>query len=299
MAYDPIPLIDVVVEKVPPGNSILILPETSDLSNKTRVEVESIMGVKLGEESFTTSAKRKQRFLQGMDKSPKFSPEEFDSNLNNITGVVNINAIALADLMKKRTVLRENFISGKSTTVSNKNEDSVLHKIIVPSESVVSGGEVGLECFLSSSSSQSNKTIKVKMNGTVLYDSSLSIPTITNPIDSTIIIDFVVIRDGDTSGFLMGKTQIIGSSSVTTPLVGRISGLNWDVDQSIEIVARTPKSNEITLLGGRVNIPLPVNEYVKWEYVNEGGDQVRRKVGYGNKFGDSPLILSNFEKIKS
>ena len=79
MAYDPIPGVDVVVEKVPPGNGRLLGSE------ETKEQLEERTGVIFSKEEFTTSSKKRERFQQGLEPSTKFSINEFDSNFENLS----------------------------------------------------------------------------------------------------------------------------------------------------------------------------------------------------------------------
>ena len=287
---DPIPGVDVVVEKVPPGGGRLLGSE------ETKDQLEERLGIRFSKEEFTTSSKKRERFQQGLEVSTKFSINEFDSNFENLAKVINVNAEALADLLKKKTILKENFVSG-ITTDSNTIE-KVLKEIVIPAGSVLENGEINIEAFLSTASDSNNKTIKIKLDNQIIYDSSQALPLKLNPNTGRIIIDFSLTRTGETTGFVMGKSIIIDSSGeVTQPGFGNISDINWEEDQIIEITGQNSvsSSGQITLQGGRFNIPSPVTEYVRWQYATQNGNCVRRKLAYGSEVGGGPIIISEFE----
>lgn len=289
MSYDPIPLIDVVVEKVPPGNGRLLGSE------ETKEQLEERTGVKFSKEEFATSSKKRERFQQGLETSTKFSINEFDSNFENLAKVINVNAEALADLIKKKTILRENFVSNESTG-ANTNEE-ILKEILIPGDSVINNGEISFSFFLTTNSDSNNKTIRIKIGDQVLYDSSIASPSVLNPNNGRIMIEFSLIKTGSDSGFLMGKSVIIDSSGdVTQPGFGAINNLNWSDDQVLMITGQNSVStSQITLQVGKFNIPSPVTEYVSWQYATQGGNCVRRKIAYGSEVGGGPIILTNFE----
>ena len=290
MAYDPIPGVDVVVEKVPPGNGRLLGSE------ETKEQLEERTGVIFSKEEFTTSSKKRERFQQGLEPSTKFSINEFDSNFENLSKVVNVNAESLADLLKKKTILRENFVSNEST-IANTNEET-LKEILIPADSVSDNGEVNLNVFITTSADSNNKTIRIKIGDQVLYDSSLALPSVLNPNNGKIMIELTLLKTSSNSGFLMGKSVIVDTSGdVTQPGIGTITNLDWSVDQVLIITGQNSVSSagQITLKGGKFNLPSPVTEYVKWQYATQNGNCVRRKIAYGSEVGGGPIIISNFE----
>jgi hypothetical protein len=299
---DPIPGVDVVVEKVPPGSAFLVG------YNQTKEEIQEEIGVVISKEDFLSSSKKQQRFSGGLESSPKFTRESFDDNLENIAKVINTNAIALADLQKKRTILKENFIPNQST--SETTDEEILHQIVVPAESVSDNGEINLNYFLTTADNAENKTIRIKINNEIIYDSSLAQPRILNPRKAKIMIDFSIVKTSDNSGFLMGKSHIISDISlegrnenlsrnleITQPGFGTIENLNWNEDQFIVVTGQnsTSESDQITLVAGKFNIPSPVTEYVRWQYATQNGECVRRKVAYGSEVGGGPIFLTVFE----
>ena len=290
MAYDPIPGVDVVVEKVPPGNGRLLGSE------ETKEQLEERTGVIFSKEEFTTSSKKRERFQQGLEPSTKFSINEFDSNFENLAKVVNVNAEALADLLKKKTILRENFVSNEST-IANTNEKT-LKEILIPADSVSDNGEVNLNVFITTSADSNNKTIRIKIGNQVLYDSSLALPSVLNPNNGKIMIELTLLKTSSNSGFLMGKSVIVDTSGdVTQPGIGTITNLDWSVDQVLIITGQNSVSSagQITLQGGKFNLPSPVTEYVKWQYATQNGNCVRRKIAFGSEVGGGSIIISNFE----
>lgn len=290
MAYDPIPGVDVVVEKVPPGNGRLLGSE------ETKEQLEERTGVIFSKEEFTTSSKKRERFQQGLEPSTKFSINEFDSNFENLSKVVNVNAEALADLLKKKTILRENFVSNEST-IANTNEKT-LKEILIPADSVSDNGEVNLNVFITTSADSNNKTIRIKIGNQVLYDSSLALPSVLNPNNGKIMIELTLLKTSSNSGFLMGKSVIVDTSGdVTQPGIGTITNLDWSVDQVLIITGQNSVSSagQITLKGGKFNLPSPVTEYVSWQYATQNGNCVRRKIAYGSEVGGGPIVLTAFE----
>ena len=289
MAYDPIPGVDVVVEKVPPGNGRLLGSE------ETKEQLEERTGVIFSKEEFTTSSKKRERFQQGLEPSTKFSINEFDSNFENLAKVVNVNAEALADLLKKKTILRENFVSNEST-IANTNEKT-LKEILIPADSVSDNGEVNLNVFITTSADSNNKTIRIKIGNQVLYDSSLALPSVLNPNNGKIMIELTLLKTSSNSGFLMGKSVIVDTSGdVTQPGIGTITNLDWSVDQALIITGQNSVSSagQITLKGGKFNLPSPVTEYVRWQYATQNGNCVRRKIAYGSEVGGGPIVLTEF-----
>jgi len=301
-ANDTIPGVDVVVERVPPGNANLVG------YNQTKEEIQEEIGVVISKEDFTSSAKKQQRFSLGLENSTKFTRQSFDENLENLAKVINTNAIALADLQKKRNILRENFIPNQST--SETTDEEILHQIVVPAESVSDNGEIMLNYFLTTADNSENKTIRIKINNVVIYDSSLAQPQILNPRNSKIMIDFSIVKTSDNTGFLMGKSYIIQTITLdlrdkvsnrylesTQPGFGVIENLNWNEDQFIVVTGQnsTSESDQITLVAGKFNIPSPVTEYVRWQYATQNGECVRRKIGYGSEVGGGPIALTIFE----
>jgi hypothetical protein len=92
MAEDPIPGVDVVVEKSPPGIGFLIGSSDSD---KTADDLAESFGLEVKGNPFTTSSKKRDRFREGIDQSSKFSSTEFDDQFISLSETINNNAKAL------------------------------------------------------------------------------------------------------------------------------------------------------------------------------------------------------------
>ena len=98
-AEDPIPGVDVVVEKCPPGipNGLVGINGGTTLKE----DIEEAYGVTINGNSLTTSKKKKERFDLKIDPSSKFSKDEFDLQLENLAKTINQNAIALSYVINK------------------------------------------------------------------------------------------------------------------------------------------------------------------------------------------------------
>jgi hypothetical protein len=92
---DPIPGVDVIVEKVPPGSAFLVG------YNVVKESIEETYGVTVRSNDLTTSQKKLQRFNIRLEDSTKFSKDEFDLNLTNLAKTINQNAIALSYVMNE------------------------------------------------------------------------------------------------------------------------------------------------------------------------------------------------------
>ena len=95
-AEDPIPGVDVIVEKIPPGNSAMV-----GINDTLPEDIEEAYGVNVNGNELTTSQKKKERFNLKIDPSSKFSATEFDLQLENLAKTINQNAIALSYVMDK------------------------------------------------------------------------------------------------------------------------------------------------------------------------------------------------------
>ena len=100
-AEDPIPGVDVVVAKVPPRNTYVVgingpIGLTGPAGPWLKEDIEEAYGVTVKGNSLTTSKIKKERFDLKIDPSSKFSPTEFDLQLENLAKTINQNAIALS-----------------------------------------------------------------------------------------------------------------------------------------------------------------------------------------------------------
>ena len=105
-AEDPIPGVDVVVEKVPPRNTYVVgingpIGLTGPAGPWLKEDIEKAYGVTVKGNSLTTSKIKKERFDLKIDPSSKFSPTEFDLQLENLAKTINQNAIALSYVINK------------------------------------------------------------------------------------------------------------------------------------------------------------------------------------------------------
>ena len=97
-AEDPIPGVDVVVEKIPPGDAYVV---GINGGTTLKEDIEEAYGVTINTNSLTTSKKKSQRFNLKLDDSAKFSKDEFDEQLENLAKTINQNAIALSYVMNQ------------------------------------------------------------------------------------------------------------------------------------------------------------------------------------------------------
>ena len=97
-AEDPIPGVDVVVEKIPPGDGYVV---GINGGTTLKEDIAEAYGVNINGNELTTSQKKKERFNLKIDPSSKFSATEFDLQLENLAKTINQNAIALSYVMDK------------------------------------------------------------------------------------------------------------------------------------------------------------------------------------------------------
>ena len=169
-------------------------------------------------------------------------------NTNNVavsqSDVTYLNGTNVTD----GTSLLDSFALSSATTAVVTEE--VLHSYTLAGHAIPAAKAVRVRASWTTATNANTKTVRIKMNGQTIYDSSAAVPTDTAPNNGRILAEFVIIRNGNTTGRAQGVATI--STTGTSPVAvgtGQVTGLDWRNDQTIEITGQngTASANDIVL----------------------------------------------------
>lgn len=169
-------------------------------------------------------------------------------NTNNVavsqSNVTYLNGTNVTD----GTSLLDSFALSAATTAVVTEE--VLHSYTLAGHAIPAAKAVRVRASWTTATNANTKTVRIKMNGQTIYDSSAAVPTDTAPNNGRILAEFVIIRNGNTTGRAQGMATI--STTGTSPVAvgtGNVTGLDWRNDQTIEITGQngTASANDIVL----------------------------------------------------
>lgn len=146
------------------------------------------------------------------------------------------------------TAFLDSFDTTSATTATTSEE--VLHIYTLPANTIAGNRGVRVRATWTSAGNANTKTFRIKMNGVTIYDSSAAVPTDTAPNNGRIHTDFIIQRNGNTTGKVQGVATI--STTGTSPVavgVGQLTGLDWRNDQTVEFTGQngTSSANDIVL----------------------------------------------------
>jgi hypothetical protein len=146
------------------------------------------------------------------------------------------------------TAYLNSFDTTSATTAVTSEE--VLHSYTLPANTIAGNRGMRVRATWTSAANANTKTFRIKLNGVTIYDSSAAVPTDTAPNNGRIHTDFIIQRNGNTTGKVQGVATI--STTGTSPVavgVGQLTGLNWRNDQTVEFTGQngTASANDIVL----------------------------------------------------
>jgi hypothetical protein len=177
----------------------------------------------------------------GADNVKLINTDNVAVNQSNVT-YINGNNVT------EGTAYLNSFDTTSATTATTTEE--VLHSYTLPANTIAGNRGMRVRATWTSAANANTKTFRIKLNGVTIYDSSAAVPTDTAPNNGRIHTDFIIQRNGNTTGKVQGVATI--STTGTSPVavgVGQLTGLNWRNDQTVEFIGQngTSSANDIVL----------------------------------------------------
>jgi hypothetical protein len=102
---------------------------------------------------------------------------------------------------------------------------------------------------LTTAANANTKTVRIKIGGATLYDSSAALPTITNPNNARIMIAWDITRTSTTTATVKGYAAISEATTAYAVGVGEVTGIGASVIMPIVVTGQngTANANDIVL----------------------------------------------------
>jgi hypothetical protein len=177
------------------------------------------------------------------------------SNCVVANGVENVTAIGVngITITESNVTLSDSFcklldtFSGTAATTAVTIEET-LFSYDLPA--IVQAGEaVRLVASWRTAANANTKTMRLRVNGQVIYDSSAALPTDTAPNDGRILAEFELVRTGATTGRVQGTATINAAGTTVALGIGNVTGLDWSTTQVVTVTGQngTAAANDIEL----------------------------------------------------
>lgn len=177
------------------------------------------------------------------------------SNNTVANGVQNVTAIGVngVTITESNVTLSDSFcklldtFSGTAATTAVTIEET-LFSYDLPA--IVQAGEaVRLVASWRTAANANTKTMRLRVNGQVIYDSSAALPTDTAPNDGRILAEFELVRTGATTGRVQGTATINAAGTTVALGIGNVTGLDWSTTQVVTVTGQngTASANDIEL----------------------------------------------------
>lgn len=177
------------------------------------------------------------------------------SNNTVANGVQNVTAIGVngVTITESNVTLSDSFcklldtFSGTAATTAVTIEET-LFSYDLPA--IVQAGEaVRLVASWRTAANANTKTMRLRVNGQVIYDSSTALPTDTAPNNGRVLAEFELVRTGATTGRVQGTATINAAGTTVALGIGNVTGLDWLDTQVVEVTGQngTASANDIEL----------------------------------------------------
>jgi hypothetical protein len=177
------------------------------------------------------------------------------SNCTVANGVQNVTAIGVQGITitESNVTLSDSFcklldtFSGTAATTAVTIEET-LFSYDLPA--IVQTGEaVRLVASWRTAANANTKTMRLRVNGQVIYDSSAALPTDTAPNNGRILAEFELVRTGATTGRVQGTATINAAGTTVALGIGDVTGLDWSTTQVVTVTGQngTASANDIEL----------------------------------------------------
>ena len=178
----------------------------SEFSNDDKIQGSTIgikdikdnFNIKLSSVTFKKSS--------DLNRGTKFTKQEFDNNLSNLSNTINKNALMLNQVIGNEVYQNQNFNLYQKVEVDSTQTEITLWDAEIPSFGINTGLPIELKAYGILGSLEEVKTVRVKLNDEVILFNT------TNVTDKLFHINLDIIKSSTQSCLISGYTALNGSS---------------------------------------------------------------------------------------
>jgi hypothetical protein len=186
-----------------------------------------------------------QLYLRG-EQSQKLTIEKLDGNFIYLQdGIIESKQI---DYKEETNSILDCFTESVSTTNGSLEEELLYIKTLPPN--FIDNSPISIKAYFTTGSNDNNKTIRLKLSGQTIFDSSID-SNDPNPNNKKVLIDLSITRTNSTTALVTGYVSFTGSGN--QPLLSTLSSLDWEGEQDFEITGQNGEEAEPKLIMSPMN----------------------------------------------
>ena len=228
--------------------------------------IKDKFNIKLSSVTFKKSSDKVEGFRKGLESSPKFTREEFDNNLSNLTKTINKNALMLNQVIRNEVYQNQNFNLYQKVEVDSTQTEITLWDAEIPSFGISTGSQIELKAYGILGSLEEFKTIRVKLNDEVILFNTtnvtdklfhLNLDMIKSSTQSCLISGYTALNGSSIENMTLSETTVDWSSNIHLTITGEItteadSPVDLSTGEGItlsSLILKLPKKPLITIWG--------------------------------------------------
>ena len=228
-------------------------------------DIKDNFNIKLSSVTFKKSSDKVEGFRKGLESSPKFTREEFDNNLSNLTKTINKNALMLNQVITNEVYQNQNFNLYQKVEVDSTQTEITLWDAEIPSFGISTGSQIELKAYGILGSLEEFKTIRVKLNDEVILLNTtkavtdklfhLNLDMIKSSTQSCLISGYTALNGSSIENMTLSETTVDWSSNIHLTITGEIttkadSPVDLSAGEGItlsSVILKLPKKPLITI----------------------------------------------------
>ena len=163
---------------------------------------------------------------------PKFTKQEFDNNLSNLTKTINKNALMLNQVIGNEVYQNQNFNLYQKVEVDSTQTEITLWDAEIPSFGINTGSPIELKAYGILGSLEEFKTVRVKLNDEVILFNTtnvtdklfhINLDIIKSSTQSCLISGYTALNESSIENMTLSETTVDWSTNIQLKITGEIT----------------------------------------------------------------------------
>ena len=204
----------------------------SEFSNDDKIQGSTI-GIKDIKDNFNIKLSS-VTFKKSSDLNlgTKFTKQEFDNNLSNLTKTINKNALMLNQVIGNEVYQNQNFNLYQKVEVDSTQTEITLWDAEIPSFGINTGSPIELKAYGILGSLEEVKTVRVKLNDEVILFNTtnvtdklfhINLDIIKSSTQSCLISGYTALNESSIENMTLSETTVDWSTNIQLKITGEIT----------------------------------------------------------------------------
>lgn len=204
----------------------------SEFSNDDKIQGSTI-GIKDIKDNFNIKLSS-VTFKKSSDLNlgTKFTKQEFDNNLSNLTKTINKNALMLNQVIGNEVYQNQNFNLYQKVEVDSTQTEITLWDAEIPSFGINTGSPIELKAYGILGSLEEFKTVRVKLNDEVILFNTtnvtdklfhINLDIIKSSTQSCLISGYTALNESSIENMTLSETTVDWSTNIQLKITGEIT----------------------------------------------------------------------------